>query len=304
MNIRRPTGADAKAVAGLVRAFETHFIGIAEMTEPDLRHEWWELDLDRDAWLVELDADLAGYAALYTRHHTFVDGYVHPAHFGRGVGTRLAELSEAEARQRRIELLRYGVLAADEPAQELLASRGYREVRRFYRMLIDLDGPPQPPEWPEGLEVVSFDPAEARAFHAALEDAFADHWDHHPESFEEWSARRLEAPDADASLWCAVKEGDEIAGVLLADPERYGVGWVSLLGVRPAWRRRGLGIALLRHAFVELYGRGQPVIGLGVDAENPTGATRLYERAGMHVAWGAILMEKRLGCNRNPTAPV
>jgi hypothetical protein len=61
MNIRRPTGADAKAVAGLVRAFETHFTGIAEMTEPDLRHEWWELDLDRDAWLVEVDADLAGY---------------------------------------------------------------------------------------------------------------------------------------------------------------------------------------------------------------------------------------------------
>lgn len=294
MNVRRPTGDDAPAVAGLIRAFETHFTGLPEKSEADLRHEWWELELDRDTWLVELDGELAGYAALYTKPHTFVDGYVHPAHFGRGVGARLVGLTETEARLRGIDQLRYGVLDADERAQELLASRGYREVRRFYRMRIELDGPPEPPEWPDGLEIAPFDPAEPRVFHAALEDAFADHWDFRPESFEHWAQRWLEDPDADFSLWCAVRDGDEIAAALMAYAERYGAGWVALLGVRPPWRRRGLGIALLRHAFVELYGRGQPVVGLGVDAENPTGATRLYERAGMHVAWAAVLLEKRL----------
>ena len=294
MNVRRPTENDAPAVAAVIRAFEVHFTGVPEMSEADLRHEWWDLDLNRDTWVIEVEGELAGYAALYTKPHTFVDGYVHPAHFGRGVGAKLVDLTETEASQRQIELMRVGVLAADQRAQELLASRGYREIRRFYRMLIELDGPPEPPQWPEGLEIAPFDPVEARSFHAALDDAFADHWDHRPESFEDWSRRWLEDPDADVSLWCAVKDGDEIAAALMAYAERYGAGWVALLGVRPPWRKRGLGIALLRHAFVELYTRGQSRIGLGVDAENPTGATRLYERAGMHVAWASILLEKRL----------
>jgi ribosomal protein S18 acetylase RimI-like enzyme len=72
------------------------------------------------------------------------------------------------------------------------------------------------------------------------------------------------------------------------------MGWIGAIGVREHWRRRGLGLALLRHGFAELYRRGEHVIGLGVDAENPTGATRLYERAGMRVAWSAALYEKRL----------
>jgi ribosomal protein S18 acetylase RimI-like enzyme len=44
-----------------------------------------------------------------------------------------------------------------------------------------------------------------------------------------------------------------------------------------------LGLALLRHSFNEYYRRGKRKVGLGVDAENLTGALRLYERAGMHV---------------------
>jgi ribosomal protein S18 acetylase RimI-like enzyme len=58
-------------------------------------------------------------------------------------------------------------------------------------------------------------------------------------------------------------------------------GWVEVLGVGRPWRGRGLGLALLRHAFVEFAARGATRVGLGVDAENTTGAVRLYERAGM-----------------------
>jgi ribosomal protein S18 acetylase RimI-like enzyme len=53
--------------------------------------------------------------------------------------------------------------------------------------------------------------------------------------------------------------------------------------VRRPWRRRGIALALLHHAFRELAARGKPRAGLGVDSESLTGATRLYERAGMRV---------------------
>ena len=52
------------------------------------------------------------------------------------------------------------------------------------------------------------------------------------------------------------------------------------------WRKRGLGLALLRQAFAEFYRHGWTQVGLDVDSESETGATRLYERAGMRVAPG------------------
>ncbi len=60
------------------------------------------------------------------------------------------------------------------------------------------------------------------------------------------------------------------------------MGWVGSLSVRRPWRRRGLGLALLLHSFHALQERGKARVGLGVDAQNLTGATRLYEKAGMH----------------------
>jgi ribosomal protein S18 acetylase RimI-like enzyme len=69
---------------------------------------------------------------------------------------------------------------------------------------------------------------------------------------------------------------------------------VRLLGVRRPWRRRGLGRALLLHAFGEFRRRGFSRSALGVDAESLTGANRLYERAGMHVAARFDIYEKVL----------
>ena len=62
-----------------------------------------------------------------------------------------------------------------------------------------------------------------------------------------------------------------------------GEGWVGVLGVRRPWRRRGLATALLYASFREIRSRGKPMAKLGVDAANPTGATRLYESVGMRI---------------------
>jgi mycothiol synthase len=293
MNVRRPTEADAPAVTELIAAMDTHFVGAPELTEEDLQDEWNDLELDRDAWLFELDGELAGYAALHTGAHTFADGYVHPRYFGRGVGTRIVELTEAEARSRKMQTIRNAVLAADEQARVLLDSRGYRPLRHFYRMAIELEGRPPPAEWPAGLRAEPVDyEHEAESFHATLDEAFAEEFGHEPERGVDWRARR-EGRSFDPTLWFVVKEGDEVAAALLCQ-ERFGSGWIASIGVRKPWRRRGLGFALLLHGFGQLYARGQHRIALGVDAENPTGATRLYERAGMHQAFEAVVYEKRL----------
>ena len=72
------------------------------------------------------------------------------------------------------------------------------------------------------------------------------------------------------------------------------MGWIRSLFVRRPWRRRGLGMALLLDAFRRFHERGERKVGLGVDAESETGATRLYERAGMQVAEATAICRKEL----------
>jgi GNAT superfamily N-acetyltransferase len=126
------------------------------------------------------------------------------------------------------------------------------------------------------------------------------------------TGRTLQVADADGTGWADAADVRswpampgarpenfrlfEQDGVPVA-PERRGAepfGWCNGLGVRRPSRRRGLGLALLRHAFRELRSRGLSCAGLGVDGSNPTGAVQLYERAGMHVASRSDTWELRL----------
>ena len=222
-------------------------------------------------------------------------GDVHPDFAGRGLGTALLELVEARASELHAAAVRNDTFARDEAAATLLDSRGYRPVRRYYGMRIKLgDEAPPEPEWPEGLTVAPFRDGDGPAFHAALGESFHEEWGHVPLEYEEWRRARLEADDFDPEVWAVVRDGDEVAAVLRCDVLRYGGGWVGALGVRKPWRRRGVGLALLQHAFHVFHARGERSVGLGVDSENPTGATRLYERAGMHVEDETVTFEKKL----------
>jgi mycothiol synthase len=168
-------------------------------------------------------------------------------------------------------------------------------VRVFREMRIELEAPPPAPEWPHGLRVVAFDPEhDALAFHAAGQEAFADHWDHTPRDFASWSKANLASERFDPSLWCVVRAGDEIAAGTICTGDTYGGGWVHALFTRRPWRRQGVGAALLGDSFGRFWQRGEHSVGLGVDAANDTGAFRLYERAGMAPALGWVVYEKDL----------
>jgi ribosomal protein S18 acetylase RimI-like enzyme len=112
--------------------------------------------------------------------------------------------------------------------------------------------------------------------------------------FDDWWEMRSNDPQFDPSLWFLVRDGDEIAAINRCEGGRHGGGYVGLLGVRKPWRKRGLGKALLLHAFREFRDRGYDRATLGVDSENPTGATRLYESVGMHVETTFVTFEKEL----------
>jgi ribosomal protein S18 acetylase RimI-like enzyme len=105
-----------------------------------------------------------------------------------------------------------------------------------------------------------------------------------------------------ARYWFVAVDGSEIVGFALSrlrmsqEPEG---AWIYVVGVRPVWRRRGIALALLQQSFWELYQHGKRRVSLEVDAQNRTGATRLYEKAGMRVESGYDFLEKELRPGKN-----
>ncbi|MBA3347445.1 MAG: GNAT family N-acetyltransferase [Actinobacteria bacterium] len=173
----------------------------------------------------------------------------------------------------------------DEPTVDAYRAAGFEMIRHSFSMRIELDGEQPAPEWPDGVGVRPWREGDDPAFHAVLQESFAEHFGFEPRPYGEWLQALAARPETDRSMWYLALAGDEVAGFVECSWHSSGdrtFGWVDELGVRSQWRRHGLGLALLRHSFAQLGERGAMRVGLGVDAENATGAVRLYERAGMH----------------------
>jgi mycothiol synthase len=304
---RPATIDDVDSVVALMQAHDAFEIGEPDTSREDVLAEWQRprFDLASNTWVVETAAgEIIGYAESWEKepHITISSvGTVHPEHFGRGIGTALMQWCDARARTH-IPLAPPGAQVTNShitshkntAARALFERHGYRTVRSFWRMEIDLAQAPPAPQWPAGITVHAMAPdIEARATFEAVEEAFTDHWGHVPQTFEDWAARSMARDDFDASLFFLAMDGDQVAGTSLCY-HWPNLGWVRHLAVRQPWRQQGLGMALLLYSFGEFYRRGERKVGLGVDSQNTTGATRLYERAGMHVAQQFDFFEKVL----------
>jgi mycothiol synthase len=288
---RRLVCDDAPAVAEVVAEDEILHGLPGQVSGEDILGWWRRTDLEANSWAREEGGRLValGWMELYG-DDVIGGGVVRPGEKGKGFGAALLDLAERRAGDLDTSMLRQIAPGPDDLARTLLASRGYREVRRHYEMALRLDAEVPEPVLPDGLEVTTFREGEARAFQAAGTEAFAEEWGFHALPFDEWWAMRK---DDDKTLWFVVRDGDDLAAIARCEAG-HGGGYVGMLGVRQPWRRQGLGRALLLHAFGEFRRRGFERASLGVDSENPTGATRLYESVGMHVESEYVTFEKKL----------
>ena len=296
--VRPAASGDAAAVAELMNAFERAYVEQPDTVDADEVTGWWaRVEPERDTRLyAAVDGRLAGFAMVSDRNQGVLelDGYVLPGHAGRGLGGAMVDWLEQETAGRGFDRAQSAALTADSAAGRLLGGRGYEPVRRFYRMAIDLDDPPPPPEWPDGFEVSAFRPGDEELLRAVTEEAFAEHWGHSERDLDHWREHTFGASWWDPSLVYLVRAGDEVVAASV-NAVRFGSGWVGTIGTLGPWRGRGLGRALLLEAFGEFHRRGEPRVSLAVDAGNETGATHLYESVGMRVVWQADVYAKPMG---------
>ncbi len=290
MKIRPFTDDDAPVVAALISAEEERLYGRpGRVTGADIL---MFLQWSKEAWVWEEDGRIVA-SATYGVHGDAADIRGIVADKGRGLGAEIIDRGEAFARTERAKKT---LLAAPEPdtaARALFESRGYREVRRFYSMAIELTETPLQPVLADGLVVDELRGEEYEAFYEALNESFAEHWEWHPTPFGEWlELRQGQHRDEQGPVWFVVRDGDELAGVTRNDASVAGGGYVGAIGVRPAWRGRGVAKALLQRTFAEFWRRGTTRVTLDVDSQNATGAVALYERVGMHVDSCGVAFEK------------
>lgn len=297
--LRAPTLEDVPAAVAVINRDAQRLRGRDDVDEVTVRGWWTQpppFDLARDVVLAVRDGAVGGYGDLGDQAN---DGAVLWLDVrGDGLPELHAEL-ERRALERRAPdgVVRAVSDARDAAYGRLLEARGYERIRASYRMRIELEGRSFVPLWPEGAQVrTAIEGVDEPLLYELVERAFADHWGFTATPYEEWLHWLRELGDADPSLWFVAEVEGAPAGAAICSPRKHGdpeLGWVNQLGVLREHRGRGLGAALLTHAFAAFQARGLARAGLGVDAENTTGAVRLYERVGMTIAEQLEIWERR-----------
>ena len=282
MSLRPPTDEDAAAVAALAS-------------------EHWPTPFDKDSILrswnaptVDRALDIRVEPDAYARIEDVGEGRVWISLAGRP-SDELLDWMESRARERGKRALS-GSPSTHEQLSSTLARRGFHIIRYSQRMEIELTEPTPQPTWPEGVSVRQFRPGDERTFYDIHQKSFRDHWEPIETPYEEWKHSLVDAPTFDPEMWFLATEGDSPTGIAicLVRPTAPETATVGILGVLKPWRNRGIGRAMLLHAFAEFRRRGLAKGSLGVDAENISGAVRLYESAGMHVTHRFDIYEKDL----------
>lgn len=289
VTVRHPMMVDARRVLDLIDRCEIAEYGTTDSSLTELTHNWEQIDLSRDAWLVaDGDDTLVGYAAVLPhgeglRYEFFADPEWPDASLDRALVTQCEARGQQIAAERdtRLDVTVY-IAAVNERNKGVMETADFKLVRHHYQMRVKLAGELPEPVWPEGVSVRTAVVGEDdRAIYRLIVAAFS--WpDREPVSFEDWQESMMRSDIFNPEYWFLAVADEKIIGASLSFsyPEE---GWVRQLAVDERWRRHGIGGALLQHTFLVFKELGHETVGLGVRAENDT-AVQFYERVGMYRA--------------------
>ncbi|GHO89359.1 GNAT family N-acetyltransferase [Dictyobacter formicarum] len=295
LTIRAARREDAQAIVNLYSMVELAETGQSDTAVEDVYELW-----DRESM------DLAhNSCAIFTASGELI-GYTGVANTGRGV--LLDVHTQVHPDYAELPLVSYLLQFADECTRVLLAAdeklprrlytwsftaastarfvqHGFTIENSDYRMEVILHTePPQPQPLP-GITIRPFIAGkEERAVYDVIAEAFPDIDGKPYRPYAEWYEKVFEKTSSfePSMLYVAIAEGQVVGTLSCRVYPHNGDGFIWQVGVRRAWRKRGIAGQLLRTAFAAYYRRGMKRIQLDVDANNATGAHQLYASVGMH----------------------
>ena len=309
---------DAGCYTDTVNAIWAH-IGVDDRIQPESALlEWKEPGFELGTSSIGIfdgNGRLAGYATFWATAETpvrpGVDWGVHPRYHNVNLEDYLLGWADEKSSEliprcpadARISL-RSGTHQGYAFAENAIERAGFSASRSFYDMEIKMIERPAPPAFPAGIVVRPYDHGrDLPLLVNAVRDSFSDHFGYIKEPFEkdlEMFRHWLDNDkyfDPELVIFPVAEATGEVAGCLLGltqDHRNPAAGYIDTVGVRQAYRRRGLASAMLQHSFAAFWDRGTKTVHLDVDGESLTNAVALYERAGMHVYRRSTVYEKVL----------
>ena len=292
---------DAGAIADILGAIEADEPADENYSEDDIREELTApgVDLDRGSIGILSDGELvaAGYlqiSAPSAEWKSAQSAGVRPDHTGRGIGRQILQALESKAATIRDAdapgkpgQLKVWVEETRPRTAALVDAAGYQTWRHFFRMRSDLNRPVPGVPTPPGVEIRRFTGSDDEAVRLVSNEAFGDHWGSTPMDAQRWRAYMTDATSfrADQS-WVALDHGEVLSFVMSSEFDAdtaargFRTGYIARVGTARRARGRGIGSALLSATLTGMAESGYREAELGVDAASPTGAGRIYERAG------------------------
>jgi ribosomal protein S18 acetylase RimI-like enzyme len=270
----RPAGwSDLDAAAELLGAQNRAAVGVAGVRAEFLRSEWGTpgFAVGEDNVVAEVDGRVAGYAALSMR------GELVLAAPDDAAADELLAAIVARARARGDGSIMLTVLSTDSPLGRLAERHPFELEHEMLQMWRPLGLPVEEHLAPDGVAIRTFRTDDSEAVHGLLDEAYGA-WDplYVPVAHADWVSWMTGDPEFDANVWWLAERDGALVGCAL----HWSSGWLKDVAVDESERGRGLGAALVSTGLSEFARRGRRRVGLKVDARNPTGALRLYERLG------------------------
>jgi mycothiol synthase len=320
VTIRNYRPSDLGALVALINDTDAHDKLERATTVEELAHEMGfpTASPETDCFLAWAGDRLVGYTDLYVRKGDaqldaecaiYCWGVVHPGWRRRGLGRRLLEAAYSRATECLPEIevrrVKFQCTCRDVEAGRIALYEGFgmERVRYFVNLARTLNGNLPPVEVPEGIRLRTYNSeCDAEMVFEVDDTAFRDHWGHSSGNFTDfvhWSNLPYMRPE----LWYLAEDensGQVVGlGLNVVDPawiEQTGrqEGYVDTLAVLREHRRRGLGTALLAQSLHVLHDAGMTAAHLHADAENLTGAVRLYERMGFSLRKTSMAYQRTL----------
>jgi mycothiol synthase len=306
---------DVPALTALIGRVTTALLGYPDASPAEVRDDLTgaRFDIARDTIVaVREDGDVVVYAQGFDEHDElgWLDVYIDPCWDGptfeaiadATIAACLGQIRGSAALRGATSVqVKAGIYQQETAMRAAYERAGLGVETMYWRLGLDLDpdsdfSSPLPP----GVELRRVDPQDDKVMRTALElvnETFRDHHGHVDMSYDYFVQYWRDSEKYDPEAWWFAVVNGVPAGLLLGDDTRVGdgVGFVRTLGVRKEMRGRGIAKSLLLNAFDDYRRRGRSAVQLGVDAQNATGATRLYEGLGMRpllttVAMGGALV--------------
>ena len=263
----------------------------------------WRRQAEDMVWLVAERGGHAVGAALALvgwhnpRHVGIARVAVLPEHRGAGVGTQLWHTVSRWLDERRVTEVEGEVRDGDADSLAWVQRRGFAEVGRNSRLVLELDRVERPPavDPPPGIEIVAWSehPDLATGMYEVAREAAPDipgNEDDDIGTFDAWLSRDMQGEgDRPEATFVALADGEVVGFAKLSISGTADRAFHDLTGVRRSWRGKGIAAALKRKQIAWAKENGYARL-VTFNEERNEPIRRLNERHGYRVEPGVVVV--------------